>query len=64
MAEKTPLSQMNDTQREVLDTLAESYTRYNKLVERIIDVVNENHSSIYSVKKAVLNTLSESLHKG
>lgn len=58
-----PDDNLTEIQREVLVSLKDSYARYNSLMTRILDVVNRDYTSMYAIKRAILDSLSESLHE-
>lgn len=58
------VEKLTETQQDVLDSLQQSFERYNSLVERLIEVATRDYDSVYDLKKAILESLSKSLHKG
>ena len=58
------VEKLTETQQDVLDSLQQSFERYNSLVERLIEVATRDYESVYDLKKAILESLSKSLHKG
>lgn len=42
--------------------LAKSYQLYNELVQSVIETVERDYVNVYSMKRAILETLSKHLH--
>jgi deoxyinosine 3'endonuclease (endonuclease V) len=55
------MSELTEAQRDVLESLKDSYARYNDLVMRVIAAVDFEYETQYELKRAVLTAISNSL---
>lgn len=48
---------------ETLGEVKKACARYNKLIEKVLETVDRDYTSVYGLKRAILETISKQLHE-
>lgn len=56
------IKKLEETLDNATSELAKSYRTYNELVQSILSTLEMDYTSVYGLKKAILQTLSKHLH--
>ena len=57
------MNELTEAQTDTIEALKQSYKNYNELVQRIIELADKDYDSMYELRRAILNTISQSLHE-
>ena len=58
------VEKLTETQQDVLIRCSSCSSATTRWFERLIEVATRDYESVYDLKKAILESLSKSLHKG